>query len=153
MIFQNLCIHVSVIGPFKHSFYIHVHSWNSWPVSKECKWRLRLYITGIVRGIDPVKKVFHVVTSLPLDRLAKVNVIVKSGVVLPETIFTQQVCTLSFLGKSIRFNTILKHNCWEETFKEECGFLFYLCFLKAPNFRLIFNICILGCPKSTNMWT
>ncbi|KAH3881717.1 polynucleotide 5'-hydroxyl-kinase NOL9-like [Dreissena polymorpha] len=56
------------------------------PPNAVCKW----VGFGIVRGIDPMKKMFYITTSVSVEKLSAVNAIVKGAVTLPEHLLTKQ---------------------------------------------------------------
>lgn len=43
-------------------------------------------VIGIVRNIDPARKLLYVLTPLPLDRLQQVNVLLKGNIEIPAAI-------------------------------------------------------------------
>ncbi|XP_014669777.1 PREDICTED: polynucleotide 5'-hydroxyl-kinase NOL9-like [Priapulus caudatus] len=47
---------------------------------------------GIVRGIDPVQKVFYILTPVPFADLGKVNTLLKGVLEIPSCIMTTQKC-------------------------------------------------------------
>lgn len=49
---------------------------------------------GIIRAIDMERKVFYIMTPLPLVTLDKVNVLSHGAVDLPNSLFFAQVCKL-----------------------------------------------------------
>ena len=57
-----------------------------------------LLFTGIIRGIDPVQKMFYVITSLSGEDLQSVNTLVKGSVTLPEQLQMDQVKYLDESG-------------------------------------------------------
>lgn len=59
---------------FYHVYNIHVHH------------------TGVVRSIDPVEKVFYIITPLPISVLnEKVNCLLRGALDLPQQIYMAQV--------------------------------------------------------------
>ena len=43
-------------------------------------------VIGIVRNIDPARKLLYVLTPLPLDRLQQVNALLKGNIEIPAAI-------------------------------------------------------------------
>ena len=52
---------------------------------------LCVLVSGIVRGVDPVKKELYIVTSVDLPSLKNVNTLLKGSVTLPEQLLMKQV--------------------------------------------------------------
>ena len=48
-------------------------------------------LSGLVRGVDPVKKELYIVTSVDVPSLKHVNTLIKGSVTLPDQVFIKQV--------------------------------------------------------------
>ena len=55
---------------------------------------LCLFISGLVRGVDPVKKEIYIVTSVESSSLRHVNTFIKGPVTVPDIVFIKQVSKL-----------------------------------------------------------
>ncbi len=48
-----------------------------------------MLILGIIRGIDPVQKVFYILAAVSQDALQEVNALFKGALTLPQPLLTQ----------------------------------------------------------------
>ena len=67
---------------------------------------------GIVRNIDPVNKLFYILTPVPLDKLKRVNLLQKGSLEIPACLLIQVgnifsvSCVLIFEYKEIKIFTL-----------------------------------------------